>query len=384
MSGRPSRGAGRIRVVHVLDNLNTGGTELNAVRTAERLDRDRFDVRFLCLQANGPLRARLDAAGIPVTEVPIPSLLSAATVRRGMQIRSLVRHESIDVVHAHDPYANVLAVPWVRFAGRGASIASHRWWRDVHPPKVRLANRLAYRFADRVLANSPSVGELVVRHEGVPRSRLVVIPNFVDAEAFEPLSSSRRAELRRRVGLADGDVAVGIVANLLPVKDHALLLRAAARVAPAWPNVRFVLVGDGPQREALAAQAAASGIADRVLMPGRILHEPGLPGIFDVSVLSSREEGFPNSVVEAMAARRPVVATNIGGVADAVVANVTGELVNSGDDAAMAASIDRLLRDEAARVRMGTAGAARAHELFHVDRVLGALQQLYEELASRS
>jgi glycosyltransferase involved in cell wall biosynthesis len=370
----------RLRLVHVLDSLNTGGTELNAVRTAERLDRDRFDIRFLCIQPEGPLRARLDAARIPVIPIPIDGLATASAVRRGRQIRDLVRRESIDVVHAHDPYANVLAAPWVRLAGRGAVIASHRWWRDVHRRPVRVANRLAYRFAHRVLANSPSVGELVVREEGVPRKRLVVIPNFVDAVAFEPPSVSRRAELRARVGLREGELAVGVVANLYAVKDHATLLRAAARIAPAWPSLRFVIVGEGSERGALESLARQTGIADRVLMPGRIAHEPGLPAIFDVAVLTSREEGFPNFVVEAMAAGRPVVATGVGGVPDAVAEGETGYLIAPGDDSLLARSIERLLRDDALRERLGRSAVERARAAWHVDVVLGSLVALYERL----
>jgi glycosyltransferase involved in cell wall biosynthesis len=371
----------RLRLVHVLDNLNVGGTELNAVRTAERLDQERFEVRFLVMQPDGPLRARLDAARIPVTPIPIDGLATRSAMQRGREIRELVRHRGVDIVHAHDPYANVVAAPWVRLAGRGAVIASHRWWRHVHRPQVRIANRIAYRFAHRVLANSASVGELVVREEGVPRKRLVVIPNFVDPVAFEPLSASRRAELRARVGLRDGDVAVGVVANLYEVKDHATLLRAAARLAPAWPGVRFVMVGEGAEREALESQAREAGISDRVLMPGRIAHEPGLPGIFDVAVLTSREEGFPNYVVEAMAAGRPVVATGVGGVPDAVEEGETGYLVTSGDDEALARSIDRLLRDVAIRERFGRAAIAKARRAWHVDVVMGSLTTLYEGLA---
>jgi glycosyltransferase involved in cell wall biosynthesis len=373
----------RIRIVHVLDNLNTGGTELNAVRTAERLDRDRFDVRFLCLQAHGPLRARLDAAAIPVREIPVSGLASASALRRVLEIRALVRQERIDVVHAHDPYENFLAAPAVRLAGRGAVIASHRWWRDVHRPKVRLANRLAYRFAHRVLANSPAVGELVVREEGVDRERLVVIPNFVDEEAFTPLTESRRVALRQQVGLAPGDVAVGVVANLYPVKNHAMLLRAAARLAGRWPAVRFVLLGEGSERDSLAKIARDLGIADRVLMPGRVAHEPGLPGIFDVSTLTSREEGFPNWVVESMAAGRAVVATNVGGVPDAVIEGETGILVESGNDERLAEALERVLSDTDLRTRLGAAGTLRARSLYHVSTVMRSLESLYEDLANR-
>lgn len=373
----------KLRLIHVLDNLNTGGTELNAVRTAERLDRARFDVRFLCLQADGPLRARLDAAGIPVTEIRVSSLLSFSAMRRVLEIRELVRRERIDVVHAHDPYANALAAPAVRAAGRGAVIASHRWWRNVHRARVRFANRVAYRFAHRVLANSPAVGELVVREEGVSREQLVVIPNFVDEAAFTPLAPARRAALRQQVGLTDSDVAVGIVANLYPVKDHATLLRAAGRLAGRWPGVRFVLVGEGQEREPLRKLASDLGIADRILVPGRVAPEPGLGGIFDIATLTSREEGFPNWVVEAMAAGRAVVATDVGGVSDAVVEGETGLLVPRGDDERLAAALDRLLGDEELRFRLGTGGTSRARQMYHVDSVMQSLEKLYEDLAIR-
>lgn len=385
MTANPAPGnRRRIRVVHVIDNLNTGGTELNAVRTAERLDRDRFELSFLCLQADGPLRARLDAAGVPVRQIPISSLLSASALRRGNEIRMLVREQGIDVVHAHDPYANTLAAPSVRLAGQGAVIVSHRWWRDVHRQRVKLANRLAYRFAHRVLANSPAVGELVVREEGVNRERLVVIPNFVDEEAFTPLTPARRSELRQRVGLGETDVAVGVVANLYPVKNHAMLLRAAGRLATAWPDVKYVLVGEGKERESLTKLAYDLGIADRVLMPGRVAHEPGLPGIFDIAVLTSHEEGFPNWVVESMAAGRPVVATNVGGVPDAVLDGETGLLVGRDDSAALADAIDRLLRDKEFRNRLGVAGTLRARSLYHVTTVIRSLELLYEQLAKRA
>ena len=375
--------ADRIRVVHVLDNLNIGGTELNAVRTAERLDRERFDVRFLCIQAQGPLRARLDRAAIPVTEIPVTSLLSLSAVRRGLEIRELVRRERVHVVHAHDPYGNVLAAPFVRLAGRGAVIASQRWWRHVHRPRVRFANRAAYRFAHRVLANSNAIAGLLVREEGVARQRVVVIPNFVEEEAFTPLSAERRSRLREMVGLGPSDIAIGVVANLYPVKNHAMLLRAARRLGPDWPRVRFVLVGDGAERAALERLALESGIHQRVSMPGRLTNEPGFAGIFDIAVLTSREEGFPNWLVEAMAARRPVVATNVGGVPDAVVEGETGFMVKQDDDDAFARALDRLLGDEGLRTKMGSAAQARARSLFHDAAVMADLAALYEDLAAR-
>jgi glycosyltransferase involved in cell wall biosynthesis len=211
----------------------------------------------------------------------------------------------------------------------------------------------------------------------------VVVPNFVESSAFEPLEPARRNEFRSRVGLSPSDIAVGTVANLYPVKDQAMLLRAAARVLASLPDVRFVVIGEGAERQALTEQAKALGIADRVLMPGRLPHAPGLPGIFDVSVLTSREEGFPNFVAESMAAGRAVVATEVGGVPDAVVHGQTGLLVRQGDDAAAAESLLRLLNDPVFRDQLASNAARHARQHFHVDIVLRKLEALYDDLAMR-
>jgi glycosyltransferase involved in cell wall biosynthesis len=162
-----------------------------------------------------------------------------------------------------------------------------------------------------------------------------------------------------------------------------MLLRAAARVLAVMPNVRFVLVGEGRERQALVEQATAAGIGDRVLLPGRLPHEPGMPGMFDVSVLTSREEGFPNFVVESMAARRAVVATEVGGVPDAVVHGISGLLVRPGDDVAAAAALLRVLGDQAFRDQLAGAAARYATEHYHAKVVLRALESLYLDLATR-
>lgn len=369
-----------LRVLYVLDNLEIGGTELNAVRTAEQLDRSRFEVSFLCLR-EGPLRARLDAAGIPVRRLEVRGLASLSALRAGQEIRRIVRRERIDVVHAHDPYANVLAVPWARLARRVGVIASQRWWRNVHPTRVRVANRLSYSMAHRVLVNSAAIGELLVQRERVPRDKVVVVPNFVARDAFTPLPPARREQWRQRFGVADNAIAVGVVANLHPVKNHGMLLRALARVARERPRLTAVFVGDGSERASLEAQVRALGLGDQVRFAGRVAHEPGLPSVFDIVALPSREEGFPNAVVEAMAAGRPVVATAAGGTVDAVVPGQTGFLVPVDDDAAMADALERLASDVALRERLGAAGQRRAEERFTAEVVLGELGTLYAKLA---
>lgn len=378
----PASAGARTRVLFVLDNFQVGGTEMNAVRTAERLDRQSVDLRVVAFQRDGPLLERYHRAGIPVRYLPIRSLHHPGTVMAGLQLARLIRRERIQIVHAHDRYSNIVAAPFARLRTRAAVIASRRWWTATPRPGMSAANRLAYRFAHRVLANSPAVGALLADTEGVPASRIVVIPNFVDESAFDPPSDLFVRRMRDELGIPADAPVVGIVANLTPVKNHRLLLAAIARIAPRWPALRVVLVGDGNCRSLLAAQAEALGIAGQVIFAGTHPHQPSLHHLFDVSVLTSVSEGFPNSIVEAMAAGRPVVATAVGGVVDALEGG-TGVLVPSEHVAQLAEEIDALLSDPARRRALGEAARARAVSHYSAARVIGQLEQLYDSLAAR-
>jgi glycosyltransferase involved in cell wall biosynthesis len=379
MSQRPP--TRRLRILFVIDNLQIGGTELNAVRTAERLDRSRFEVEALCFQSAGPLRARYDAARVPMTAFPIPGLFSPRTVVRGAALAAFVRRGGFDVVHAHDRNANIFAAPWVRVFTPASVIVSRRWWTEIGSVPHRLAARAAIRLAQRVLVNSEAlVGRVAL--EGVPRERIAVVSNFVDDEAFAPPAPEFLARARAELGLAPGTVAIGIIANLRAVKNHALLLDAVGRIAARWPQLRVVLVGEGELRAPLEAQAARLGIAAQIVFAGYRPHHPSFHHLFDVSVLTSHREGFPNAIVEAMAAGRAVISTEVGGVVDAVVPGETGLLVPPGDVGALAAAIESLLRDPDRRRAMGAAGRRHAEERFSARRALGQLEALYETLAA--
>lgn len=372
-----------LRVLFCTDNLGVGGTELNAVRTAERLAPLGVELQVALLGDDGPLRARYAALGIPVRPFPIASLYGASAIRQGRAFAAHCRSGRVDVIHCHDAYSNVFGSIWGRAAGVPGIIVSRRWGAMHNSGKLRLANRLAYRLASRVLANSAGVGTSLAKDEGVPPRRVVVVPNFVEPDAFEPPAPESRAAARADLGIPAGARVIGVVARLDPVKDHATLLGAFARLAPALPDVHLAIVGDGPCRGDLEALATKLGLGGRVLFAGMRPHRPNLHHLFDVSALSSLSEGFPNSVVEAMAAARPVVATDVGGVRDALVDGVTGLLVPAGDPAALGAALERVLGDPATAAAMGRAGRERAESLFAAEPVVAGLVSLYGELARR-
>jgi len=374
-------GGARVRIAYGIDSMEVGGSELNAVRTAERLDRDRFELVAVTLRQQGPLSARYDAAGIPIREFRLrhgtagfPSLV--------WRLASFFRRERIDVVHAHDKYTNVFLTLAARLARHPAVITSKRWSR-WNPPQWGPRNRFAYRLADRVLANSRAVADSVEREDGVRPDRVVVVPNFIDDAAFEPIGTSERRRRLAEFGITADAPVIGVVAGLKPVKDHATLLRAAALLGAEWPSLQVLLVGDGPSRGALEAMVRELGLGERVRFAGMQPNVPNPHRLLDVSVLCSTHEGFPNAIVEAMAAARPVVATRVGGVPDAVADGVTGLLLPPSDPERLAGALGTLLADSARRDRFGEAAQRHARTHYHESVVIPPLEALYERLARR-
>jgi glycosyltransferase involved in cell wall biosynthesis len=368
----------RQHVVFSIDTMSVGGTEMNALRTAEQLTQRGFRVTVVTLRGEGPLAARYASLGIAVERFPIRSLYAPATIRQAIRLAKFLRRERVSIVHCHDQYSNFFSVLSARMAGVSAVIASKRW---LHSPlRYRIANAIGFRAASCVLANSEGVAQSLERDDYIKRSRTVVIPNFVDDAAFAPPPPEAMRRWRESLALDDATPIIGIVASLLAIKDHATLLHSVVRLVSKWPALRVVIVGDGPEREPLERLASQLGITAHVRFAGHQPNVPSLHHLFDVSVLTSVSEGFPNSLVEAMAAGRPVVATNVGGVPDAVQHDETGVLVPPGDARALADALHKLLSDPACRERMGAAGARRARSEYHATAVMDSLTRLYDHL----
>jgi glycosyltransferase involved in cell wall biosynthesis len=370
----------RVPVVFVLDNLRVGGSELNAVRTAERLDRRRFDLRVVCLSGDGPLTERYRALGVPIVSLPLHSLYGTSMVACGLRFASYLRSEGVQVVHAHDMYSNIFVTPWSRLARTPVVIVSRRWWNSLPNRKLQLGNLVAFRMADAVLANSPTVARSVEMTERVRSDRVWVVTNFVDEEAFVALSEQQRLLTRTEWGVAPGAVVIGCVARLVPIKDHATLLRAFALLREQHVNTHLVLVGDGETRADLEALAVSLGIADTITFVGELRTGQNQHRAFDISTLCSLSEGFPNSLVEAMAAGMPIVATDVGGVPDAVTHGENGLLVQPRNPEALSRALAVLVDNAPMRRTMGDIGRSRAHERFRAQAAVGSLETMYASL----
>jgi glycosyltransferase involved in cell wall biosynthesis len=196
--------------------------------------------------------------------------------------------------------------------------------------------------------------------------------------AFERPDDATRTRQRAQWGVPDGAIAVGIVARLAPVKNHALLIKAAVQLGS---HCHVVVVGGGPLEHELRELARGLGVAHRVHFAGEVVGSANLHHFFDVSVLCSRSEGFPNSLIEACAAGRPVVATPVGGVVDVVQDGVNGLFVSDDVDS-LATALSRLEADADLRARLGSAGQRSVRIKYSRDSTIDLLLEVYASLAS--
>jgi glycosyltransferase involved in cell wall biosynthesis len=382
---RPAKAErGVATVVFVIDNMRLGGTELNAVRTAERLDRERFRLRVVCLGEDGPLTERYRAMGVPVESMPIRSFYGPSMVRSGLRFVRFLRREKVQIVHAHDVYSNIFASVWAPVARVPVLITSRRWWHSLPSRKLQLGSRFAFSRASAVLANSAQVAKSVTAEAGVPAPKVWTITNFVDEQAFGAPGAEERSRLRQGWNAPEGAVVIGCVARFDPVKDHAGLLRAFALLHARDPRAFLVLIGDGDTRPVLEALVTELGLDGAVHFAGEMQSRRNLHRGFDISVLASLSEGFPNTLIEAMAAGNPVVATRVGGSIDAVVDGETGFLVAPSQSEELADAMLRLVWSATLRTALGAEGARRARDSYDAALVVASLEDMYSRLLSAS
>ncbi len=368
----------------VIGALDVGGAETHLAQVLPRLVADGFEIAVHTLTGRGALAAPLEAAGVRVVAPPGSEVGAKAggfvgrglrALRAGLSLARFMREWRPDVVHFFLPESYLVGAPIALLASNAKRVMSRRSLNDYqakHPLLAKLERALHKRM-DAVLGNSAAVTAQLI-DEGAPRDRVHLIRNGIDLARFaNPKPVPRPAD----------KVVIACVANLIPYKGHADLIDALARV-PRTPDWELWCVGrDDGIGAALQARAQAAGIGDRVKLLGARSDVPDLLATADLAVLASHEEGFPNAVLEAMAARRAVVGTQAGGIPEAIDDGKTGLIVPSRDSTALGAALARLIADVTLRTSMGEAGRARVEAEFSLEACATAYAAFYRAIVSR-
>ena len=372
-------------VLFIIDSFEQGGSERQALQLLSQLHHSgQCRVYLACLQNRGSLRAEADQLGLgDIHEYALTSFYDFNFVQQLRRVRRFLAEKKIDVVHTHCFYTNIFGMAG-RFLGRvPAGVTSKGETDGFRTPMQKRAERMAFRLADRVIANCHVVENQLIK-EGVHPSKIIQHYNGLDMERLKVQTGLQREEALRDFGLPADRRYVSIVANLHnPVKDHPMFLRAAAHVRAKVPDAAFAIAGEGELMEGLRALAADLGIAQDVFFIGRCDNVGKLLFASDVGALSSKAEGFANSIIEYMAAGLPVVATDVGGAREAIAEDQTGHVVPSGDDEAMAARIIDLLNSPERARAMGERGKLIVAEKFSCERHLQNTLELYDELLAK-
>jgi glycosyltransferase involved in cell wall biosynthesis len=369
----------RRTVVHYVDSDVFGGSEEAALHVMARLDPTRWRPILFHHPEPGLARMLRSAADLGIITRAIPRATERRRLAPVLGIRRALRDVGPSIFHAHLSWPlacrhGVLAA-WL--AGVPAIVGTAQLYMDFyHVPTGPRDQRLMMRALRRVIAVSQEVRERYRLTLGVAEHKLTVVHNGIPVRATLP---PRDASLRAALTRGRPDFVVLTPARFHEQKGHHYLLEAAALV----PDATFVLAGDGELRPAMEQRARQLGLGDRCVFLGHRSDIPDLLLAADLFVLPSLFEGLPVSVLEAMEAERPVIATDVGGTDEAVVDGVTGLLVPAGDGAALGAAIRKLRAEPALARRLALAGRERVRSNFSVEVTARGVMQVYDEMVSR-
>lgn len=365
------------RIVLLIPTLDRSGAEKQFTLLATRLPKDEFDVTAVALTRGGPLAEELSSAGVPLVVIGKRSKFDPFAFFR---LRSELRRLQPDILHTWLFAANAYGRMGVRTVPQAKVVVSERCvdnWKAGW--QLWLDRRLIGR-TDRLVGNSPSVVEFY-RDLGVPEEKLSCIPNGIDTgEVPPPHDPQRRESMLRELGFPSDAFVVGYVGRLAKQKRVEDLIWAVETLRQIRPKLRSVIVGDGPERERLEQFAHDVGVWDHVRFLGHRENASQWLELFDVFCLASSFEGMSNSVMEAMSAGKPVLASDIPANRELVVHGETGFLIKLADTVGIMQFLRRCIDEPGLAEKLGTAGHRRIQQFFGVQRMVDAYADIYRAL----
>ena len=378
----PSQQA-KLRVLHVIDRLLVGGTEVGILKVIRGLSDDCFEHRICTVRGFDETFARSEGFQ--------GKIYVAGAANSGFQfllgrLAKTMRDFRPHIVHSRN-WGAIETLPAARLSGVPVAIHSeHGYELDMLkglPKRRRVFRRAAYAAADAVFTVTEELRTYHACQAWLPMERIRVLPNGVDTNRFA-YRHREREEIRQRLGFDDESIVLGSVGRLVPIKDHATLLQAAEILLGRGISVKVLLVGTGPELEKHKKFVSGSArLSGRVVFVGEASEVPALLNAMDVFVLPSLSEGMSNTVMEAMSTSLPTVVTGVGGNPELVESERSGWLFKPGDVKGLVDILERLSHDPKLRNDLGQAARERVADQFSLDAMICRYRDLYLELATK-
>jgi glycosyltransferase involved in cell wall biosynthesis len=355
----------------VIDRLTRAGTETQLLALIRALDRHRFAPSLVLLDGSDRLSSELAPGDCPVLRLGVRSLCSPQAMRAGAKLGRFWRRERVDIVQTYFLDSTYFGVPLARISGVRRVLRVRNNLGHWLTPRHRALGRFMGQLVDATLTNCERARQALLAAEGGPPAKIVVLENGVDYDRFAAVPPPPIVP-----------ISVGALANLRPVKGIDLFIRAAARLVRDYPQLRFRVAGDGPERCALQRLIKDCGLQERFALSGAVADVPAFLGSLDVVVAPSRAEGMSNAILEAMAAARPIVVTDVGANRRLLKDGELGAIVPPEDPEALAAGVAQLLDNFAAAQRTAQAAQRHAASRYSREGMRQRFEQFYERLCA--
>jgi glycosyltransferase involved in cell wall biosynthesis len=366
----------RINLMQIVDDLNYGGMQRVAMNLCLKVDHSKFKLMVCCLEELGPNAEELRENGVPLFLVKKSAGIDYFLPFR---LRKLFLKERVNIIHTHNVNPFFYGVIAAQLTG-GIKAVQTDHSRGFFPvsKKEMLSERVLARFTNKVIAVSEGVKADLVKYEHIDHKKIEVIYNGIDPSKYnvEVDLVKKRGEL----GIGKNAKVIGVGVRLSEQKGICYLIEAVGLIVKSYPDIKLLIIGDGELRIELQRMSEQLGLTDKVIFTGFRPDIPELLKVIDIYALPSLWEGHPLVLLEAMAAGKPIVATEISGNRETVAHGHTGLLVPSKDVPKLADALCRLLADETLRHDMGLNGHKRFQERFTIDQAICKYQELYETL----
>jgi glycosyltransferase involved in cell wall biosynthesis len=371
-----------LRVLHLISSSGFLGAENVVLELAKESAAAGYWVTIGVIENRRNLNLELaetaKAEGIRVVIFPCKSRFDLRTISG---IRDFIHKEQPNLLHSHGYKANFYAlcairkkIPWI--------VTNHNWLRTTFNLKLYAhLDRFLIRFATKIIVVSDEIAAEILGN-GIPLKKLLVIDNGIDLQRFS--NQTKNGSLRKSFGLNEGSKVIGTVASLREGKGHGYLLEAAKSIISSFPEVRFLIVGEGSERRRLEEKVSELGLLGKVIFTGGRKDVPEILSILDIFVLPSLNEGLPMALLEAMASRVPVVATRVGAVPKVVVHKETGLLVEPGNSEALSTAISELLTKREEATHLGLQGYFKVQNEFSAQTMSARYFDVYQQVLSNS
>lgn len=366
-----------LRILHTESSTVMGGQELRILSEATGMVRRGHTV-ILGVPPQSRLKQYAEREGLPISPVALKKSRLAPLI---FEFLGMIRRHNIDILNTHGSLDSWTASIAGRLSGLKPVVIRTRHKSTPIAPGLR--HRILYqKLPHAIITTGETVRDGLIRRLGIDPSRVVSIPTGVDLEVYRP--AQRDASIRTQFGFSSQHILVGAIAFLRDYKGLGYLVEAARLVIKAHPDSRFLIVGDGPEKMRLLQQIEDLGLSQHILLAGFREDIPQILAAMDVCVVCSVEgEGLPQSLTQAMAMERPVVATTVGSIPEVVQHRITGLLVPPRDAAGLAEHIGLLIKDPALRRRLAQQGRALIAGSYSLDNMLSRTEAFYEELLGR-